>query len=95
LKNFKKNLSVFAFTTLVIITLGFLASNATAQDCDVIESAAAYGLCTAYCEAMDCDESDGGPYASDNACQSVSDNFNRITVGGLPCEETCGEWLCQ
>lgn len=95
MKNFKKNLSVFAFTTLVIITLGFLASNAVAQEdvCDDV-SGAAYGLCTAYCEAMDCDASDGGPNASDNACQRVSDNFNRITGEGLPCE-TCGEWFCQ
>jgi len=94
LKNFKKNLSVFVFTTLVIITLVFLASNATAQDCDEV-SGAAYGLCTAYCEIMDCDASHGGPNASDSACQRLSDNFNRITGEGLPCEETCGEWFCQ
>jgi len=90
MKDFKKILSVFAFTTLVIIALGFLASNATAGDCDG-ESGAAYGLCNAYCEAMDCDGSDGGPYANDNACNRVSDNFNKITGGNLPCEAACGE----
>ena len=97
MKDFKKILSVFALTTFVIIALGFLASNANAQsDCDDEGiTGAAYGLCTAYCEAMDCDRSDDGPYASDNACQRVSDNFNRITGGeDLPCE-ACGGWQCQ
>ncbi len=88
MKDFKKMLSVFAFTTFVIITLGFLASNATAQDvCDVeaIESAAAYALCNAYCEAMDCDGS--FPQASETACDKIKSNFTKFTQLSLfPCE---------
>jgi len=82
MRDLKKILSVFAFTTLVIIALGFLASNATAGDCDG-ESGAAYGLCNAYCEAMDCD---GAPQASQNACDKVEAKYINITGMTLPCE---------
>ncbi|HZF11521.1 MAG TPA: hypothetical protein VFE33_22255 [Thermoanaerobaculia bacterium] len=48
---------------------------------------AAHGLCTAYCEAMDCDS--GSPQASTKACAKVADNFLRITGQGLPCDCPC------
>jgi hypothetical protein len=48
---------------------------------------AAYGLCTAYCEAMDCDSA--APQASPTACSRVRGNFERITGQPLPCEATC------
>lgn len=48
---------------------------------------AAHGLCTAYCEAMDCDS--GAPQASAKACSKVRDNFTRITGQGLPCDCPC------
>lgn len=54
--------------------------------CDA-ESGAAYGLCNAYCEAMDC-ESDT-PQASETACTKVASKFNNITGRGLPCELEC------
>jgi len=48
---------------------------------------AAHGLCTAYCEAMDCDS--GAPQASQKACDKVRANFTTITGQGLPCDCPC------
>ena len=47
------------------------------------EIGAAWGLCNAYCEAMDCDED---PQASQEACNRVSGKFISITGRALPCE---------
>lgn len=44
---------------------------------------AAYGLCTAFCEAMDCDSDD--PQASQNACDKVGAKFLTITGQAPPC----------
>jgi len=51
---------------------------------DVCEGYAgqAYGLCNAYCEAMDCD---GEPRASEKACARVQANFENKTGEILPC----------
>jgi len=54
--------------------------------CDA-ETGAAFGLCNAYCEAMDCDSPNH--HASDNACEHVKRNFERKTGRPLPCEATC------
>ena len=51
------------------------------------QTGAAYGLCTAYCEAMDCDSP--FPQASPTACSRVLSNYERITGQPLPCEATC------
>jgi hypothetical protein len=51
------------------------------------QSGAAFGLCNAYCEAMDCDSAN--PQASATACQRVRDNYTRITGQPLPCDVTC------
>lgn len=49
---------------------------------------AAHGLCTAYCEAMDCDSAN--PQASPKACAKVAGNYARITgQGTLPCDCPC------
>ncbi|HYN20836.1 MAG TPA: hypothetical protein VE078_07750 [Thermoanaerobaculia bacterium] len=48
---------------------------------------AAYGLCTAYCEAMDCDSPE--PNASATACSRVQANFLRHTGMPLPCDVAC------
>ena len=62
--------------------------------CDIF-SGAAFGLCNAYCEAMDCELLDDGdeftsPNASATACLKVKDNFIKITgLGALPCD--CSE----
>ena len=54
--------------------------------CDA-ETGAAFGLCNAYCEAMDCDSPNH--HASDTACEHVKRNFERHTGRPLPCEATC------
>ena len=54
------------------------------EDACANETGAAYGLCNAYCEAMDCD---GEPEASATACTKVQDKYTQITGHGLPCEE--------
>lgn len=52
-----------------------------AEGCDN-ESGAGYGLCNAYCEAMNCDGDE--PNASDKACTKVLDNFRRIVGYEMP-----------
>jgi hypothetical protein len=51
------------------------------------QTGAAFGLCNAYCEAMDCDSD--APQASQNACNKVRDKFTQITGEGLPCDVVC------
>jgi hypothetical protein len=51
------------------------------------EKGAAFGLCNAYCEAMDCD--DPRVRASNKACQAVKRNFEKKTGRPLPCEVSC------
>lgn len=41
-----------------------------------------FGLCNAYCEAMDCDS--GQPNASARACERVLSNFHRHSGGADP-----------
>ena len=48
---------------------------------------AAHGLCTAFCEAMDCDSA--APQASAKACAKVGDNFMKITGQTPPCDCPC------
>jgi len=54
--------------------------------CDA-ETGAAYGLCNAYCQAMDCDSDT--PSASETACQKVADKYEQIAGWPVPCSETC------
>ena len=51
------------------------------------QTGAAHGLCTAYCEAMDCDS--GAPQASQRACDRVKANFQQVTGLPLPCDCPC------
>jgi hypothetical protein len=54
--------------------------------CDDLHGAL-YGLCLAYCEAMDCEYSDHS--ASDEACERVLNNFMEHSQGvPPPCEVT-------
>jgi hypothetical protein len=48
------------------------------------ETGAAFGLCNAYCEAMDCDSD--SPQASETACTKVKNKFTNLTGHELPCE---------
>jgi hypothetical protein len=77
------------FALLLICTGAALAQTPDGETpaeetvCDS-ETGAAYGLCNAYCEAMDC-ETDN-PNASATACSRVQDKFQQITGRDLPCE---------
>ena len=54
-------------------------------------SGAAWGLCNAFCEAMDCECYEPGapvgciPNASENACERVLGNYGRKTSVPMPC----------
>ena len=73
MKDFKKILSVFALTTFVIIALGFMASNANASCED--DTGAAYGMCIAYCDAINCREF----LAPSTGCEKLADRYMQIT----------------
>lgn len=82
-------------TLAALVALGPAALSAKTPDgqppsvetvCDD-ESGAAFGLCNAYCEAMDCDSD--SPHASATACRQVQRNFERKTSRPLPCLVTC------
>ena len=51
------------------------------------QSGAAFGLCNAYCEAMDCDSADAE--ASEQACEKVRNSFENLTGQELPCNLDC------
>jgi hypothetical protein len=82
------------YVLLMVTVFGFSATAAMASGtpdgvtpavetvCDG-ETGAAYGLCTAYCEAMDCD--DPNVEAAPTACAAVRSNFMRKTGRELPC----------
>jgi len=48
---------------------------------------AAFGLCNAFCEAMDCDSPT--PQASETACNRVKSQFQALTGSEPPCLQTC------
>ncbi len=59
--------------------------------CDT-QVGAAFGLCNAYCEAMDCDYIT--PQASEKACTRVLDRFVQLTENVPPCDSVaafCGD----
>jgi hypothetical protein len=87
----KKELSLLLFGLLV----AWGAAGAKTPDgkppsqetvCDG-QTGAAFGLCNAYCEAMDCDSPNHR--ASDTACARVKRNYERQTGHPLPCEIEC------
>jgi hypothetical protein len=77
------------FALLLICTGAALAQTPDGETpaeetvCDS-ENGAAFGLCNAYCEAMDCDSDD--PQASETACTKVRSKFMNIAGHDLPCE---------
>lgn len=53
--------------------------------CDGFEGRA-FGLCNAYCEAMDCDLEP----APGRACEAVRNNYFKLTAeSAMPCEDLC------
>ena len=75
---------IIAFLLIAFIIVPCIAmAQAPESVCDN-EAGAAYGLCNAYCDAMDCD---GEPQASQTACDKVASKFLNITGRTMPCEE--------
>ena len=75
----------YSLTSLkTIMAFGMLAVSipVMAQDACEGQVGSAFGLCNAYCEAMDCDSDD--PQASDKACARVLDNFLKVTGSEIP-----------
>jgi hypothetical protein len=88
----RKSLWSVAFAFLLFGAVGVFAKTPDGKPpsqetvCDN-EKGGAYGLCNAYCEAMDCD--DPNQHASDKGCESVRRNFEKKTGRPMPCEATC------
>jgi hypothetical protein len=88
----RKSLWILVLSVLVIGTGNVSAKTPDGQTpsretvCDN-ETGAAYGLCNAYCEAMDC--TDPNQRASNQGCESVKANFEKKTGRPLPCAMTC------
>ena len=90
----------FQYLTPCLLTIGLLvlfASEARASTpdletpsmetiCDVYEGAA-FGVCNAYCEAMDCHLDE--PRASERACERKRERFITLTGEAPPCELSC------
>jgi hypothetical protein len=86
----------FAATIALLSLLPLSASQAQTYDgltpaaeevCDGLMGRE-FGLCNAYCEAMDCDAQFDAPAA----CDSLRDNFYRATgSSAFPCDEYCPE----
>ena len=73
-----------AFLAVAAFAVLGLASQALAQTACEFESGAPFGLCTAYCEAMDCDSAN--PQASPTACAKVLGQWNKKTNSrDIPC----------
>jgi hypothetical protein len=76
-----------------------------AQDAESAQSTceglggAAFGLCTAFCDAMDC--AGDSPQATEEACHRVEEKFHQITGSAPPCRAslrffyTCGDPVCR
>jgi len=86
--------SIWLLAILLILcswnqVLAETADGTTPADESVCDTAgltgAPWGLCNAYCEAMDCDYK--ATDAADAACEKVKENFiNKAGKVGLPCE---------
>ena len=88
----RKSLWVFAVCVVFICASAVSAKTPDGQTpsqetvCDN-EEGAAYGLCNAYCEAMDC--TDPNQRASNQGCEAVRRNFERKTGRPIPCAVSC------
>ena len=76
-------------TLVFIIAMGWIIEGpsqvlAQVSDCDG-ETGAAYGLCTAYCEAMDC-ENVGVGDPTDGACEKLFQKYFDKTGDVPPCD---------
>jgi hypothetical protein len=80
-----------------VMMVFFFGGQAVAEDDPCArEVGAGYGLCYAYCVAMDCDDPEAVE-ASDGACEKVRDYYIRFSEKlELPCiEASCPAWTHQ
>src|SRR3954471_10956661 len=92
----RKTLIAFAFSFFSVLVLARGSRALGTPDgkppslevvCDGLQGKL-YGLCTAYCEAMDC--IDPNQKASDTGCGRVRDNFMKASGGvAPPCDNPC------
>src|ERR1043165_3354436 len=88
----RKSAWIYVFALALMFAYGALAKTPDGKPpsvetiCDN-EQGAAFGLCNAYCEAMDC--LDPNQHASDQGCESVRRNFEKKTGRPLPCTLVC------
>ena len=81
---------LFCFISAMVLGMGSAALAQTPDGeppsvetvCDEL-AGAAFGLCNAYCEAMDCDSVEA--QASPTACEKVASKFEKITGAVPPC----------
>ena len=85
-----------ALRLIALVTVLLTPISASAQPpaeenvCDGL-SGAAFGLCNAYCEAMDCDSV--APNANETACLKVLGNFAKHSDEPIPCARVvCPCW---
>jgi hypothetical protein len=75
------------FSIALVFAFTFLSTNPVFAQIELSDCAgevgAAFGLCNAYCEAMDCDSD--FPNANETACNKVFDKFVTSTGGEPPC----------
>ena len=94
--------SLFLFTLLMTVLAAPVIYAQTAdgenpdqEDACALESGAAFGLCNAYCEAMDCEllgdgDPNTNPNASATACNKVKDKYIQLSGNAaLPCDLPC------
>jgi hypothetical protein len=74
-------LTVLAFAPMSVAQTADGVTPAEETVCDDL-SGALYGLCVAYCEAMDCHL--GDQFASDRACERVLTNYMTHSEGDMP-----------
>ena len=60
---------------------------ATEAVCNIDSGTNRFGLCNAYCEAMDCD--DAFPNASVEACEATLNNYTKKSGLVPPCVDAC------
>jgi len=73
---------VAAGLATAVATLPSHADTPGEEDVCAVLTGAAWGLCDAYCNAMDCDGV--APEGTGSACQDVLDHFADVTDGALP-----------
>lgn len=92
-------LVLFCLMAVFFLSVGFASAQTPDGETPAIEtvcdgqSGAAFGLCNAYCEAMDCDS--GEPQASEKACNRVFDKFEQVTGEVPPCDTFCGNGIVE